>query len=213
VANWVAVKADVASSRMRRFFMMSLVPGIRPNSNGTACIDMSVWSIERLIIRPDCGDLQMVGCFLFHWRNGLHVSLFIARSGEIFIRHPDRWRDWACGGRSARVSVARPASCPATPAVAAVDPALAMGVARPGEDYPEDFPTAARLVVPVSPAVSPAVRSASRLPKFQFWERQRQDPREVPARRANGTGRNRLRRHVADGFDVVAVGVEHEGAV
>jgi len=40
----------------------------------------------------------MVGWFLFHWRNGLHASLFIARSGEIFIRHPDRWRDWDCGG-------------------------------------------------------------------------------------------------------------------
>jgi len=28
VASWLAVKAVVASSRMRRFFMMSLVPGI-----------------------------------------------------------------------------------------------------------------------------------------------------------------------------------------
>jgi hypothetical protein len=43
---------------------------------------------------------------------------------------------------------------------------LGMVVARPGEDYPEDSPAAARSVVPVSPAVSPAVRSASRLPKF-----------------------------------------------
>src|SRR2546423_11910887 len=98
----------------------------------------------------------MVGCFLFHWHNGLHVSLFIARSGEIFIRHPDRWRDWACGGRSARVSVTRPASCPATPAVAAVDPALAMGVGRPGEGYPEGFPTAAPLGVPAAPRRSSA---------------------------------------------------------
>ena len=36
VASCVAVKAVVASSRMRRFVMMSLVPGNRPDSNGMA---------------------------------------------------------------------------------------------------------------------------------------------------------------------------------
>src|SRR6266508_690692 len=113
----------------------------------------------------------MVGCFLFHWRNGLHASLFIARSGGAFIRSSDRWRDWACGGRSARVSVTHPASCPATPAVVVDGPVHGVAVAPPGEDYPEGFPAAVRLVVPVSPVVSPAVRSASRLPKFQLWDR------------------------------------------
>ena len=42
VASWLAVKAVVASSKMRRFIMMSLVPGNRPDSNGVACIDTSV---------------------------------------------------------------------------------------------------------------------------------------------------------------------------
>src|SRR5215216_17306 len=108
----------------------------------------------------------MVGCFLFHRRNGLHVSLFIARSGEAFMRHPDRWRDWGCAGHSARVSATRPASCPVTPAVVVVDRVRGGVVARPGADCPEGSPAAARSVVPVSPAVSPAVRSASRLLVF-----------------------------------------------
>jgi hypothetical protein len=42
VASCVAVKAVVASSRMRRFVMISLVPEGRPDSNGRALIDMSV---------------------------------------------------------------------------------------------------------------------------------------------------------------------------
>jgi hypothetical protein len=43
-----------------------------------------------------------------------------------------------------------------------------MVVAPPGEDYPEDSPAAALSVVPASPAVSPAGRSASRLLKYQL---------------------------------------------
>ena len=129
----------------------------------------------------------MVGCFLFHLRNGLHASLFIARSGEAFIRHPDRWRDWECGGRSARVSATHPASPRATPAVVVADPVHGVVVAPPGEDFPEDSPAVAQSVVPVSPVVSPAVQSASRLPKFQLQEQQRRGQREVPARLANGT--------------------------
>jgi hypothetical protein len=141
-----------------------LGPRNRSGSNGLHW--HASWSIERLIIRPDCGGLQMVGWFLFHWRNGLHASLFIARSGGAFMWSSDRWRDWECGGRSGRVSVTHPASCPATPAVVVVDRVHGVVVAPPGEDYPEDSPAAARLVVLVSPAVSPAVRSASRLLKF-----------------------------------------------
>jgi hypothetical protein len=129
----------------------------------------------------------MVGCFLFHRRNGLHVSLFIARSCVAFMRSSDRWRDWECGGRSARVSVTHPASCPAIPVVVVVGRARAMVAGLPGEDCPEGSPAAARSVVPVSPAVSPAVQSASRLPKFQLQEQQRRYRREVPARPANGT--------------------------
>src|SRR5207248_5632555 len=121
------------------------------------------WSIERLIIRPDCGGLQRVGWFLFHWRNGLHASIFIARSGEAIIRPPDRWRDWGCSGRSARVSVTHPASCPATPAVVVGDRVHGAVVAHPGEECPAGSPVAARVAVPVSPAVSPASRPASRL--------------------------------------------------
>src|SRR5947207_7022179 len=131
----------------------------------------------------------MVGWFLFHWRNGLHASIFIARSGEAFIRPPDRWRGWECSGRLARVSVTRPASCPATPAVVVVGPVRGVVVAPPGEDYPEDSPVAARLAVLVSPAVSPAVRSASRLLKFQLRVRQRRRRHQVPARSKNGTDR------------------------
>ena len=162
VASCVAVKAVVASSRMRRFVMMSLVPGISLTATEWPSWHVS-WSIERLIIRPDCGGLQMVGWFLFHRRNGLHASLFIARSGEAFIR-PSRiggriGRAW---GRSARVSATHPASCPATPAVVAAGRVHGSVAAPPGEDCPEDSPAAARSVVPVSPAVSPAVRSASR---------------------------------------------------
>src|SRR5215213_8700978 len=131
----------------------------------------------------------MVGCFLFHRRNGLHVPLFTARSGEVFIRHPDRWRGWACGGRSVRVSAARRASCPATPAVVLVHRAHGAVVALPDEGCREGFPAAARSVVPVSPAVSPAVRSASRLLKFQLQARQRRGRGKVPAHLANGTGK------------------------
>src|SRR5215204_1393778 len=103
----------------------------------------------------------MVGCFLFHRRNGLHVSLFIARSGEVFIQHPDLWRDWACGGRSVRVSATRPASCPATPAVVVVDRVHGGVVAPLDADCPEGSPAAARSVVPVAPASSQTVRYAS----------------------------------------------------
>jgi hypothetical protein len=81
VASCVAVKAVVASSRMRSFVMMSLVPGIGLTAANGPHWHVR-WSIERLIIRPDCGGLQMVGRFLFHWRNGLHSTLFIARSGD-----------------------------------------------------------------------------------------------------------------------------------
>ena len=42
----------------------------------------------------------------------LRVQASVSSSG-----HPDRWRDWACAGRSVRASATRPASCPATPAV------------------------------------------------------------------------------------------------
>src|SRR5215218_10011701 len=106
----------------------------------------------------------MVGCFLFHRRNGLHVPLFIARSGEMVIPTLGRWRDWECGGRSVHVSAARLASCPATPAVVVADPVHGVVVAPPGADCREDSRAAARSVVPVSPGVSPAVQSASHLP-------------------------------------------------
>src|SRR5262245_30780943 len=105
----------------------------------------------------------MPGWFLFHWRNGLHAPLFIARSGETFMRPPDRWRDWGCGGRSARVPAAHPASCPATPAVVAADPVHGAVVGPPDGGSRVGPPVAARLVVLASPAVSPAVRSASHL--------------------------------------------------
>jgi len=131
----------------------------------------------------------MVGWFLFHLHNGLHAPLFIARSGETLIRHPDRWQDWECGACSARGSVTHPASCLAAPAVVVVDPVHGMVVAPPGEDYPEDSPAAALSVVPASPAVSPAGRSASRLLKYQLQGRQRPRSRQVPARPKNGTGR------------------------
>jgi hypothetical protein len=42
VASWLAVKAVVASSRMRRFFMMSLVPGIGLTATERPSIGMSV---------------------------------------------------------------------------------------------------------------------------------------------------------------------------
>ena len=166
-----------------------LGPRNRPDGNGTAFHWHVSWSIERLIIRPDCGGLQMVGWFLFHRRNGLHASLFIARSDGAFIWSSDRWRDWECWGRSARVSVTRPASCPATPAVVVADRVHGGVVAPPGADYPEDSPAAALSVVPASPAVSPAGRSASRLLKYQLQGRQRPRSRQVPARPKNGTGR------------------------
>jgi hypothetical protein len=134
----------------------------------------------------------MVGCFLFHRRNGLHVPLFIARSGEVFIRQPDRWRDWACGGRSARVSATHPASCPATPAVVVVDRVHGEVVALPGADCLEDSPAAARSVVPVSPAVSPAVRSASRLLMVQTPAATTATP--VQSSRAIGTGQSAFQR-------------------
>jgi hypothetical protein len=56
VASCVAVKAVVASSRMRRFVMM--FPGIGLTATNSLHWHVS-WSIERLIIRPDCGSLQM----------------------------------------------------------------------------------------------------------------------------------------------------------
>jgi len=157
VASCVAVKAVVASRRMRRFVMISLVPGIGLTAANGPHWHVS-WSIERLIIRPDCGDLQMVGWFLFHWRNGLHASLFIARSGGAFMYPPDRWRDLGSWGCSARASATHPASCPAAPAVVMAHPVHGRAVESPDWDCPEDSPAAVQSVVLVSPAVSPAVQ-------------------------------------------------------
>jgi hypothetical protein len=157
VASCVAVKAVVASSRMRSFVMIFLVPGIGLTAANGPHWHVS-WSIERLIIRPDCGDLQMVGWFLFHWRNGLHASLFIARSGGAFMCPPDRWRDLGSWGCLARASVTHPASYPATPAVVMAHPVHGLGVESPDWDCPEDSPAAVQSAVLASPAVSPAVQ-------------------------------------------------------
>ena len=96
VASCATVKAVVASSTMRRFVMMSLVPGKRPGSNGIVFIGVLDAS-QRVIIRPDCGRLQMARWFLFHRHNGLHVPLFIACSdGGLTAgraRSSDRSRD------------------------------------------------------------------------------------------------------------------------
>jgi len=147
----------VASSRMRSFVMMFWVPGIGLTATDGLHWHVS-WSIERLIIRPDCGSLQMVGRFLFHWRNGLHATLFIARSGAGIIRHSCPWRDWGSWGCSARASVTHPASCPATPAVVMVHPVRGRVVGSLDWDCPEDSPAAVQSVVRASPAVSPAVQ-------------------------------------------------------
>src|SRR3954462_12297802 len=97
----------------------------------------------------------MVGWFLFHWRNGLHVSLFIARSDD---GYPSRWRGLGRWGCSAPASVIHPASCPATPAVVRVHPVHGLAGGTPVSDYTEDAPAAVQSVVPGSPAVSPAVK-------------------------------------------------------
>ena len=104
VASCVTVKAVVASSTMRRFVMMSLVPGKGLAATNGLHWHVS-WSIERLIIRPDCGGLQMAGWFLFHWRNGLHAPLFIARSDGAFNHPVSR----LIGGGIGRARAVRPA--------------------------------------------------------------------------------------------------------
>jgi hypothetical protein len=61
----------VASSKMRSLVMISLVPEDRLTATEGPSLTCQLVD-ERLIIRPDCGGLQMVGCYLFHWRKGLH---------------------------------------------------------------------------------------------------------------------------------------------
>ena len=60
-----------------------LGPRKTPGSNEFAFIGILDDS-QRVIIRPDCGRLQMARWFLFHRRNGLHVPLFIACSDRGF---------------------------------------------------------------------------------------------------------------------------------
>src|SRR5205085_11739433 len=57
IANCVTVRAVVASSTMRRFVMMFLIPGKDLGRNGIVL--PSIRQVDqRLIIRPDCGGLQ-----------------------------------------------------------------------------------------------------------------------------------------------------------
>ena len=60
-----------------------LGPRKKPGSNEFAFIDVLDDS-QQVIIRPDCGRLQMARWFLFHRRNGLHAPLFIACSDRGF---------------------------------------------------------------------------------------------------------------------------------
>jgi hypothetical protein len=64
VASCVTVRAVVASSTMRRFVMMILVPGKvlaakESSARGLRRID------QRLIIRPECGGLEKADAFYF----------------------------------------------------------------------------------------------------------------------------------------------------
>jgi len=64
-----------------------LGPRKNPGSNEFAFIDILDDS-QRVIIRPDCGRLQMARSFLFHRHNGLHPPLFIACSHHGFHSRP-----------------------------------------------------------------------------------------------------------------------------
>ena len=125
-----------------------------------------------------------------------HYSLRV--QAEAFMAGPIGGGIGGAWGRWARASVTHPASCPATPAVVVVHRVRVMGAGLPGEDSPEGSPAAARSVVPASPAVSPAVQSASRLLRFPLRERQRRRRREVPAP-ANGAGWSKVRLGCDDG--------------
>ena len=116
-----------------------LGPRKNPGSNEFALID-ALDDSQQVIIRPECGCLQMARRNLFHQANGLRGPLFIACSDDGLnagpVRLPYRSPDWARVDHSARAPAVRLASCPAAPAVAEAGLVRASVAAPPGEGSP-----------------------------------------------------------------------------
>ena len=114
-----------------------------------------------------------------------------------------------CSGVTVHVPAFRRELCPAIRRVAAAPRARAPAVAPPDGDCRAAPPAGARPAGPALPAEFRTVRSASTSPPCDQWS-------DNDARTAmfldwpGGTG---LFRGVADRLNVVAVGIEHEGAV
>ncbi len=141
-----------------------LGPRKNPGSNEFGFID-ALDDSQQVIIRPECGCLQMARRNLFHRANRLHGPLFIACSDDGLNagprRFPYRSLDSAFVDHSVRAPAVHPASCLAAPPVAEAGPVRAPAAAPPGADFREVLPAGARSACPALPAESPAGRSAS----------------------------------------------------
>ena len=172
-----------------------LGPRKRPGSNEFAFIDVLDDS-QRVIIRPDCGRLQMARWFLFHRRNGLHAPLFIACSDRGLKRSRPVAQSVAglgvrgpFGPRTGNSSGVLPGSscgCGGWPG-------SRTGGGTSGRGLPGGSSRGGSVGCPgVAGGISGGsigINEPLLLLRFQLRERQRRRWREVPAQWKNGTGR------------------------